>query len=232
MGKRRYLALNDQSQDSEEHAAVAGIISPIAISVPAAQPLTVMNVRRVYTSPLPNGAELTLSVDKERFHCCEVLFHPDPINSDEGSCRDNSIVSTILRAAEAVDASVRPDVCARIIVFGRTALVPGLLLRLQEELRDRLRALGVEEFVIAGTEEPTRGPADDDDDVLLSSAHDGVTIYGSRAPSFAPSASWRGASERVKWSRDFPIVTQNIMTDTDYHEFGPHVIEDFLAGIM
>ena len=130
--KKRFLDLNDYSFDSEDHAA------ELVVSVPAEEPLKVMNVRRVFLCPLPNGAELSLSVDKERFHCCEVLFQPS-INSDEGFCKENSIVSTILRAVEAIDASVRPDICARIVVFGRTALIPGLLSRLQMELLDRMK---------------------------------------------------------------------------------------------
>lgn len=130
--KKRFLDLNDYSFDSEDHTA------ELVVSVPAEEPLKVMNVRRVFICPLPNGAELSLSVDKERFHCCEVLFQPS-INSDEGFCKENSIVNTILRAVEAIDVSVRPDICARIVVFGRTALIPGLLSRLQMELRDRMK---------------------------------------------------------------------------------------------
>ena len=135
--KKRFLDLNlnDYSYDSEDHAA------ELVVSVPAEEPLKVMNVRRVFLCPLPNGAELSLSVDKERFHCCEVLFQPS-INSDEGFCKENSIVNTILRAVEAIDASVRPDICARIVVFGRTALIPGLLSRLQMELVDRMKVRG------------------------------------------------------------------------------------------
>lgn len=116
------------------------------VSVLAAEPLHVMNVRRVYDCPLPSGAELTLSVDKERFHCCEVLFQPRMNNDDkydeEGYNNEHSIVSTILRAVSAIDESVRSDICTRFIIFGRTALVPGLLQRLDYELRAPLRELG------------------------------------------------------------------------------------------
>lgn len=35
-----------------------------------------LNIRKGYNCALPNGSDVTLSVDKERFHCCEVLFQP------------------------------------------------------------------------------------------------------------------------------------------------------------
>jgi hypothetical protein len=246
--KRRFLELNDYSFDSEDNAASGGK-SPVAISVPSSQPLQAMNVRRVFTCPLPNGDELTLSVDKERFHACEVLLQAS-MNSDEGFSHENSIVHTILRAAEAVDESVRADVCGRIVVFGRTALVPGLLARLQADLRDGLARLGVEKFVIAGVEEPTRSEADDDgngggggggggDDDDDGDGDDsendadaaaaapasseangeggGPLLGGPRGAAFAPSASWRGASERVKWSRSHPpALTLNTISSEDY----------------
>ena len=123
--------------------------------------------------------------------------------------------------------------------------------------------LGIDAFVLAGTEEPPRGSINEEEMMDRSnhgfyhgllSPHDpnnnnnsnsnsssssssnnnnnreqGPIAYGTCAKSFAPSASWRGASERLKWSRDWPSLTQNIMTIDDYHEYGPDVIEHFVG---
>ena len=118
--------------------------------------------------------------------------------------------------------------------------------------------LGIDAFVLAGTEEPPRGSINEEE-MMGRSNHgfyhgllnpqnsrnnsntrkknydfninheQGPIAYGTCAKSFAPSASWRGASERLKWSRDYPSLTQNIMTIDDYHEYGPDVIEHFVG---
>ena len=117
--------------------------------------------------------------------------------------------------------------------------------------------LGIDAFVLAGTEEPPRGSINEEEMMgrsnhgfyhgvlnsqtshnndLNNNQHDlknqheqGPIAYGTSAKSFAPTASWRGASERLKWSRDYPSLTQNIMTIDDYHEYGPDVIEHFVG---
>jgi actin-related protein len=231
--QKRYVNTADSVPEVDDEEAEV-------ISVPAAQPLQVMNVRRVFSTALPNGTELELYVDKERFHCCEVLFQPSMSNSDERYSQENGIVNTILRAVEAIEESVRPDICSRIIVFGRTSLVPGLLSRLQVELRGRMRALGVEDFTMAGTEEPFKLPPTalgHEHEHESTSTHEysyttEPTLFGSRSSSFAPSAAWRGASERIKWSRFLGNLTQKVMSQDVYHSYGPEVIETFLMGIM
>lgn len=169
------------------------------VSIPAAQPTQVDSVRRECSYALPNGSELTLSVDKERFHCCEVLF--ETAITDESAGHGSSVVSAVLSAAAAVDPSVRADVCRRIVVFGRTSLVPGLLARLQEEVREGLQRLGVDDFAIVGMEERDGG---------------------------APTAPWAGASKRVKWSSHGNAPAPNIMDERTYHQYGPDAVAQLL----
>ena len=50
-----------------------------AVSLFPAKPVNEKSLLRItkgYHCLLPSGTNVTLSVDKERFHCCEVLFHP------------------------------------------------------------------------------------------------------------------------------------------------------------
>jgi hypothetical protein len=185
----------DADQADDGSSAAEGEV----VSIPAAQPTQVASVRRECTYALPNGSELTLSVDKERFHCCEVLF--ETAITDESAGRGSSVVSAVLTAAQAVDPSVRADVCRRIVVFGRTSLVPGLLTRLEEEVRDGLRHLGVDDFAIVGMEERDGG---------------------------APTAPWAGASKRVTWSSHRKTPAPNIMDERAYHTYGPDVVAQLL----
>lgn len=61
---------------------------------------------------------------------------------------------------ESIDESVRDEICSKLVLFGRTALVSGLISRLQEELRAGMTALGVGEFDIVLAEERGEGILD------------------------------------------------------------------------
>ena len=53
------------------------------VSVPSANEEKLLSIRKEYNCTLPSGTHVTLKVDKERFHCCEVLFDPHVFQGEE-----------------------------------------------------------------------------------------------------------------------------------------------------
>ena len=61
-----------------------------AVSIPPARIVNEKSLALItkgYHCLLPSGTNVTLSVDKERFHCCEVLFHPSIFEGKKRSAR-------------------------------------------------------------------------------------------------------------------------------------------------
>jgi hypothetical protein len=155
-----------------------------AVSISPANQEILNTIRKDFKTKLPSGDVLSLVVDKERFHCCEVLFKPslfegcgsshdthgDIEHEGDGSGSNNNnpttvvapvaeglvhggIIETILEAVDAVDLSVRDEVCAAIVLTGRTALVPGLVTRLTTDLHNGLSGLGVHTYTVVVAED-------------------------------------------------------------------------------
>ena len=47
---------------------------------------------------------------------------------------------------------------------------------------------------------------------------------------FSPTASWKGASARIKRILQYPLEEQNFITMDDYQEYGPDILQDFVVG--
>ena len=47
---------------------------------------------------------------------------------------------------------------------------------------------------------------------------------------FSPTASWKGASARMKRILSYPMEEQNFITMDDYHDYGPDILQDFIVG--
>jgi actin-related protein len=153
---------------------------------------------------LPDGSVIVFTMDIERFYCAEVLFKP----SLWEECKDQqSIPELILKSASMIDGLVRQDVCERIILSGKSALIPGLKDRLRAELKSGMEALGVPNFQIIVVEETANANVGDVD-----------------SHSAYPSASWKGADYRVKRATDpfvpYNIEPQHFVTFGDYDEQG------------
>jgi actin-related protein len=178
------------------------------------------SIRKGYSCNLPNGSEVTLSVDKERFHSCEVLFTPSVFDGEGGSAKERGIVQTIIAAVSNIDEIVREEMCSKIVICGRSGLIPGLLARLQKSITPQMTALGVKTFSLILAEESQ--------DVKVS-----VPVTSHTLPSegfYSPTAVWRGASARVRRAVTFPIEEQNFVTYDDYNEYGPSLIQDLIVG--
>ena len=105
--------------------------------------------------------------------------------------------------------------------IGRTALIKDLPIRLKDELLEEMKELGVADFTIAVSEEPTT----DNGDAGV------VKIPGFKyGKTFSPTAVWRGASERIKWSKVYVIEEQNIVSIEDYQSYGNTVLSDYVTG--
>jgi hypothetical protein len=105
---------------------------------------------------LTDGSSMNIRVDRELFYCTEVLFAPflhEPVQDEP------SIADTILACVDAVDASVREEVCRNIILGGKSSLLHGLGPRLETELRRGLKDRGVAEFSIVVGEDATIPPS-------------------------------------------------------------------------
>jgi actin-related protein len=211
---------NDNDSEFEE-------IERSAVSIPTISPINRDNasdIIRDYVFSLPNGHDITLSVDKERFHCCEVLFTPSIYHGDGSSSRERGLVQTILAAVDNIDEIVREEMCSKIVIGGRSGLVPGLLARLEHSLLAPMALLGVANFSLILAEEDV-----DNEQEERQGMHEGDKMLPSEGY-FSPTAAWRGASARVKRVNYFPIEEQNFVTCDDYNEYGPSLIQDFVVG--
>ena len=74
---------------------------------------------------------------------------------DNTSSKERGIAETILDAVENIDQSVRAEICSKIIVGGRTSLIPGLIDRLESDLKHGMNLLGVGDFIVLLAEEPS-----------------------------------------------------------------------------
>ena len=211
---------NDNDSEFEE-------IERSAVSIPTLSPINrddASDIIRDYVFSLPNGHDITLSVDKERFHCCEVLFTPSIYHGDGSSSRERGLVQTILAAVDNIDEIVREEMCSKIVIGGRSGLVPGLLARLEHSLLAPMALLGVANFSLILAEEDV-----DNEQEERQGMHEGDKMLPSEGY-FSPTAAWRGASARVKRVNYFPIEEQNFVTCDDYNEYGPSLIQDFVVG--
>ena len=73
------LKLNNNNNGNGNHSLNYYENVGSAVSIPPAKTVNEKRLALItkgYHCLLPSGTNVTLSVDKERFHCCEVLFHP------------------------------------------------------------------------------------------------------------------------------------------------------------
>ena len=105
---------------------------------------------------LTDGSDMTISVDRELFYSSEVLFAPFLL---EAAQDELNIVDIILSCVEAVDDSVRDDVCRNIVLCGKTSLLQGLSPRLQHDLSRGMRNLGVREYSVVVGEDANIPPS-------------------------------------------------------------------------
>jgi len=89
---------------------------------------------------LPDGTAVSVGLDCERFYCTEVLFSPAALESCQHS---KGLVRTVLEAVSAVNESVRAEVCSTVLITGRSALLPGMAVRLERDLKGPFRRLGI-----------------------------------------------------------------------------------------
>mmetsp|Transcript_2867 Transcript_2867/g.4362 ORF Transcript_2867/g.4362 Transcript_2867/m.4362 type:complete len:894 (+) Transcript_2867:47-2728(+) len=99
---------------------------------------------------LPDGTQMTMSVDRELFYCPEVLFAPF---LHEGCQDESSLIDVILSCVEAVDDSVRREICKNVVVVGKTSLLKGMRERIQKDLAEGMGERGVDSFTVEVAEE-------------------------------------------------------------------------------
>jgi len=166
-------------------------------------------IRKVVEIPQPDGSTLSIEVDRERFYCTEVLFDTSLLPSKQD---EQSIVQTIIASVDAIDDSVRQEVCQKVILCGKTCLLPGFTQRLRRDIEEGLSFLDVTTFEVVLAEDVV------DADVR------------SAAASVSKSAVWKGAELRMKHVHDVPFETQNFVTAGDYADMGQSVLSNLLIG--
>ena len=134
----------------------------------------------------PDGDMFELRLDRERFYCAEVLFHPDLLEESTGQL---GLVDLIEATVQGLDQAVRKDICSCIMLSGRSAKIPGLADRLREELRagGKLQEYGVSAFSVECLEPLLQSQDHDDDDLSETSRE-------------ADTATWIGADVRMRAS--------------------------------
>ena len=78
---------------------------------------------------LPDGR--TIFLGPERFEAPEVLFTPDLLDVETGG-----LPSQIFASIAAVDVDIRPQLYGNILLTGGSSLFPGLVTRLESELKN------------------------------------------------------------------------------------------------
>lgn len=146
---------------------------------------------------LSDGIDVPVTVDRERYYCGEVLFTPTLLGKEYTQL---GLIDAIVLTISNIDDSVRSDICSKMVLSGKTSLLPGLPERLHRELANRVKDLGVDSFSIALKEEPNC------------------------------SAVWQGANGRMEYLSEAPFETQNFVTFSDYADMGPSLLSDILIG--
>ena len=247
------LRLNDYDDDDNDE------IERAAVSIPTVTPASeemMRDITKSFQCTLPNGSEIQLNIDKERFYACEVLFVPSLFNGEGANSKERGVVQVILDTVANIDETVRDEICSNIVISGRSGLIPGLTARLQRCLASPMRALGVSSFSITLAEDKVdiknnnnknsarkdnKNISHDDENKNINGNdnsmrdennvnRDDNTLTLCSEGYASPTGCWRGASARLKRMAEYPIEEQNFVTLEDYNEYGPSLIQDFVVG--
>ena len=166
----------EQEQEQASHAAArAELTKVVTVSLPAVGSGAASG---------SDSAPLTITLSAERFHSAEVLFQPSLL---ESCAHAIPLVDCILKAAAAVDESVRAEICGNVVLSGRSALLPGLAERLTRELREGMAKLGVASVCVQCAELG----------VGAGGTGGGGRSGGSRGQRWEGSACWRGVEDML-----------------------------------
>ena len=179
---------------------------------------------------LPNGTVLPISVDRERFYASEVLFQPSSML--EGFAASTlGLAECILQAVEAVDSSVRDEICGTILIAGGSAALPGLVARLQRDLTPGMASLGLPRFRVLLAEPNSNSAAPSSSSFPSSSSSAFSLLHPTPLPL---SSCEKGANVRLRNAFDAslraPLETQNFVTADDYEEMGSEVLHLVLVS--
>lgn len=196
------------------------------------------DIRVSAESRLPDGSQLALELDIERFHCTEVLFDPTLF---EGCRQAAGLLETIVAVISEVDECARADLAGTIVIAGGSACLPGLAERIEVALQGMLRPVGLTQVRVVRARGPTlaQPPSAVATSMKLSSGFDvhvSDEMYGGServrsAIAYSSTAQSGGTgSEAMGPSTSFPIDPHRFVTAAEYDDGGSAMLPDLLLN--
>lgn len=119
---------NGRETDAPEHTGVVTCKPEIEA---AAADENLKAIRVEFEEMLPDGSEVKVPIDRERFYCSELLFRPDLFEE----CKNEAgLIELIQSCVASIDASCRAEVSEHIVLSGGSSRLLGLLERVQSSL--------------------------------------------------------------------------------------------------
>jgi actin-related protein len=160
-----------------------------------------------------DGGDITVTVDRELFHCPELLFSPFLLEQCAGEA---SIVDIILASVSALDESIRTEVARTILITGSSSQLEGLTNRLQNDLSVPMAAVGVADFLVVAASSSCVGAQKEEEN----------TQHQHQQQQVVNSVVWRGCgkvvSAALKETRreETPLLLPNLVTAAAFEKCG------------